>query len=419
MHFNVGSKKKNYFPQSKPHIFFIVINCLFLFSTDTNLYGQSKDSYVIMLSMDGFRWDYPDHCETPNLDRIAKAGVKAASLQPSFPSKTFANHYTMATGLYPDHSGIVDNSFYDPSTGRSYSIGDRKAVEDPTFYGGEPVWVTAEKQGIITASFYWVGSEAPIKGIRSTYWKSYDESVPYENRIDTVIYWLSLPEGKRPHLITFYFDEPDGTGHHAGPESEEMCVLVSRLDSLVGVFLDKVEALPIADQVNIIVTSDHGMGTISPERCVYLHNYIEDEWFEKMDGYSPNFTFKVNEEYYDTAWQALSSIPHITAWKHGEMPDSLHYGTNPRTLDFIIVADSAWQFTLSGKVRGSRGAHGYNPFNKDMHAIFYAQGPAFRPGFTHPTFENINLYPLICEILNLVPQPVDGNISNVREMLKK
>ena len=377
----------------------------------------AQEPYVVMLSMDGFRWDYPDSCSTPNLDRIAAQGVKAHSLQPAFPSKTFANHYTMATGLYPDHHGIVDNSFYDPQTGNHYSISNRNAVENQSFYGGEPIWVTAEKQGMITASFYWVGSEAPIMGIQPEYWKRYDHGVPFEQRIDTIIYWLNLPENKRPRLITFYFDEPDGTGHGEGPYSIETYEMVTYLDSLVGVLLNKIESLPFADQINLIVTSDHGMGPTSPDRCIRLKDYLDYKWFEEMEGYSPNLTLKVKEKYYNKAWKKLSSIPHLTTWKHGEVPDSLHYGTNPRTLDFILVADSAWQFTLTDKIPHSQGAHGYNPFNTDMHAIFYAMGPAFKASYEHPTFKNIDLYPLICQILGLKPAMVDGNIDNVRNML--
>jgi predicted AlkP superfamily pyrophosphatase or phosphodiesterase len=390
----------------------------FLFALCSSPYAQSPQPYVIMLSMDGFRWDYPEKCPTPNLDRIASLGVKAKSLQPAFPSKTFANHYTMATGLYPDHHGIVENSFYDPETGRHYAISDRKAVEDPYFYGGEPIWVTAEKNNIKAASFFWVGSEAAIKGIQPSYWKVYEHDFPFHQRIDTVIAWLNLPEEKRPHLITWYMDEPDGIGHGEGPSGEETFKMVTYLDSLVGVFLDKIEALPIASQVNIIVTSDHGMGPTSPDRCIKLKEHIDYQWFEEMEGYTPNLTLKVKDEFADTAWKALSSIPHVTVWKHGEVPDSLHYGTNPRTLDFILVADSAWQFTLTDKIPRSSGAHGYNPYNTDMHAIFYAKGPAFKSGYLHPTFENINLYPLICQILGIKPAPVDGHIRNVKGMLK-
>jgi predicted AlkP superfamily pyrophosphatase or phosphodiesterase len=389
-----------------------------LFALCSSLQAQSKLPYLVMLSMDGFRWDYPEKCPTPNLDKIAAAGVKAHSLQPAFPSKTFANHYTMATGLYPDHHGIVDNSFFDPGTGKTYSIGNRNTVEDPIFYGGEPIWVTAEKQGIISASFYWVGSEARIQGMQPTYWKRYDHEFPFEQRIDTVIYWLNLPEEKRPHLILWYFDEPDGTGHGEGPESEATCKMVTYLDSLVGVFLEKIYALHIAGEVNIIITSDHGMGSVSPGRCIRLKDYLDYSWFEEMEGYTPNLTFKVKKEFADTAWKALTAIPHSMVWQHGKVPDSLHYGTNPRTLDFILCADSAWQFTLTDKIPHSAGNHGYNPFDTDMHAIFYARGPAFKTGYIHPTFENIDLYPLICLILNLKPVPVDGNLDKVRNMLK-
>jgi predicted AlkP superfamily pyrophosphatase or phosphodiesterase len=381
------------------------------------LFAQSPSPYVVMLSMDGFRWDFPDRWPTPNLDRIAAAGVKASSLQPSFPSKTFPNHYTIATGLYPDHHGIVDNSFYDPASGKHFSISDRQSLTDPMFYGGEPIWVTAEKNGIISATFFWVGSEAPIEGIRPTYWKKYNHDVSFRQRIDTVIYWLNLPEEKRPHLILWYMEQPDGIEHDEGPDSDGTRSMVMHLDSLMGVFLDKIESLPIAGQVNIIITSDHGMGSISPDRCTNLKQYIDYRWFNEIEGHSPNLTLKVKNEFADTAWKALSVIPHLTAWKHGEVPDTLHYGRNPRTLDFIVVADSAWQFTMTGKVTRSLGAHGYNPYNKDMHAIFYAKGPAFKAGYKQQTFENTDIYPLICKILNIPPVAVDGRLEKVSGML--
>jgi len=396
----------------KNYKLFLVIAFL---SLSAFISAQEKP-YVVMLSMDGFRWDYPERCGTPNLDKIAAEGVRAESLQPAFPSKTFANHYTMATGMYPDHHGLVENSFFDPQTGKHYSINNRAAVEDASFYGGEPIWVTAEKQGITSASFFWVGSEA--KGRHPSYWKKYEHEFPFSQRIDTVIYWLSLPEEKRPHLVLWYFDEPDGTGHSEGPLSEATCRMVTTLDSLVGVFMARLETLPHAGDINVIFTSDHGMGPTHKERCIMLKNYLDYGWFEEMEGYTPNLTLKVREEFRDTAWKALSAIPHITVWKHGEVPDSLHYGTNPRTLDFILVADSAWQFSLTDKILRTGGAHGYNPYNTDMHGIFFARGPAFRQNYRHPTFEHIHLYPLICEILGLEPAPVDGRVENIQGMLK-
>lgn len=387
-------------------LFFLISACVF------------SQPYVVMLSMDGFRWDYPDKCETPNLDRIAAKGVKAVSLQPSFPSKTFPNHYTIVTGLYPDHHGIVQNSFFDPVNGKSYRISDRDAVEDPSFYGGEPVWVTAEKNNLIAASFFWVGSEAPVEGIQPTYWKKYDHDFPFTRRIDTVIYWLGLPETQRPHLITWYMDEPDGIGHDEGPYSEKTFTMVEYLDSLLGIFLDKIEALPFADEINIIVTSDHGMGPISAENTIFLKKYIETSWFIEIQGYNPNYIFYVKDEYADEAWAALKNIPHVTVWKHGQVPEHLHYGTHPRTGDFILVADSAWQVTMKDHSPGPGGAHGYDPRNKDMHAIFYAYGPSFKEGYIHPTFENIQIYSLICRLLGIEPAKNDGNLEVVKGMLR-
>ena len=379
--------------------------------------SKPKPNYVVMLSLDGFRWDYAAGIPTPNLDYIAEHGVMAQSLRASFPTKTFPNHYSMATGLYPDNHGIVLNSFYDPDLDAYYHLMERSTVEDPKFYGGEPIWVTAEKQDLISASYFWVGSEAPVQGIQPTYWKRYDHGFPFHQRIDTVIHWLNLPEEVRPRLITFYMHEPDGIGHKAGPESQELYNTVVYLDSLVGVLIKKINALPIASQVNIIVTSDHGMGPISNERRIVLEEHIEEEWFEVIQGYNPNYVFKVKDAFRDTALKALKSIPHSHVWEHGKLPPRLNYGNNPRTLDIIMVADSSWSVVPYQDKEVSFGAHGYDNANKDMEAIFYAMGPAFKIRYVHPTFNNVDIYPLIARILELEPAPVDGKIENVEGML--
>lgn len=374
--------------------------------------------YVVMLSMDGFRWDYPEHAHTPNLDYLAAQGIKAHSIVPSFPSKTFPNHYTMATGLVPDRHGIVDNSFYDAQLGLKYKIGDRKAVENGIFYNGEPIWVTAEKQGIRSAALFWVGSEAPVHGIQPSLWKKYDQSLPFEQRIDTVIHWLSLPEEVRPHLLMWYFHEPDAIGHDYGPRSPEVYREVEYLDSLLGVFLAKLSQLPHAGEINLIVTSDHGMGPINKEDVVYLYDYLKKEWIEREEGGSPNFCLKAVPAFYDSVWNALAQMPHIQAWKHGQVPARLNYGTHPRTLDFIIVADSGWQITTGQRISYSNGAHGYDIANTDMHAIFYAMGPAFLKDPDYPSFSNTDLYILIASILGMEPAPTDGSFGRIKGMLR-
>lgn len=375
--------------------------------------------YLVMLSVDGFRWDYADKVPTPNLDKIAKMGVKAESLKASFPTKTFPNHYSMATGLYPDHHGIVLNSFYDPPTGRHYSIFDREAVEDGYFYGGEPIWVTAENQGVISGSYFWVGSESKIKGVRPTYWKKYEHKFPYVQRIDSVISWLQKPAEIRPHLVLWYFDEPDHTGHKFGPDSKELEAKIIQLDSLIGYFLDEINKLPIADKINVIVTSDHGMASISEDRKVALKENITMDWIEEMQGYNPNYNLKVKEGYVDSIYNELKEIEHITFWKSAMVPERLHYGTHDRTLDIVVVADSSWSLVPYSDKKVGFGAHGYDNDNKDLHAIFYGCGPAFKENYISPTFNNVDIYPLIAHILNLEPAKVDGTFENVKQLLRK
>lgn len=381
--------------------------------------GQiDKKPYLVVLSMDGFRWDYPDKANTPNLDKIAASGVKAEAIIPSFPTKTFPNHYSMATGLYPDHHGIVLNEFYDPELKSHYAVSDREAVEDGSFYGGEPIWVTAENQGVKSATLFWVGSEAAIKGVRPSIWKKYQHKMPYENRIDTVISWLQLPEEQRPHLIMWYFDEPDGKGHDFGPDSPEIVAVVERLDSLLGVFIEKLQQLPFAAKVNCIVTSDHGMCPISVDRLINLSDFIDSAWVAEIQGNNPVFTIQANPGFDDELDIALQKIPHLKSWRTGQLPERLHFGTNPRTLDFVVVSDSSWSVDYGNNDGYSGGAHGFDNANTDMHAIFYATGPAFKQGFVNPKFPNTDLYVLMCEILNLNPAKTDGEITRVIGMLK-
>ncbi|MFA8298793.1 MAG: ectonucleotide pyrophosphatase/phosphodiesterase [Hyphomicrobiales bacterium] len=374
--------------------------------------------YVVMLSMDGFRWDYVDSVPTPNLDYIAENGVKAKSLKPSFPTFTFPNHYALATGLYPNNNGIVFNKFYDPELKKKYSIGNRKAVENPDFYKGKPIWVTAENQGMTTASFYWVGSETPICDCQPTFWKKYKHNFPFEKRIDSVVSWLQLPEARRPHLITWYMHEPDASGHRYGPHSKKTDKVVMEMDSLVGVFLTKVQALPIGKKVNIIILSDHGMSPVSDKRWTILKKHIPKRWVKRINGYNPTLSIVANEGYVDSIDMALAKIDHISYWKSTEVPERLHFGSNPIIGDFVVTADSSWSVDYNDLHPPRRGAHGYDNNIMDMHAIFYAIGPAFKEGYTKETFENVNIYPLIAKILKLKPAPVDGDLKNVEDILK-
>ncbi len=399
-------------------LFFLLILPLVAIQACKDQHTEKSRPYIIMVSLDGFRWDYQSKTATPTIDSIEKYGVKAKSLKPSFPTKTFPNHYTIATGLYPDHHGIVQNTFYDPVLGKKYQIRDRQAVENPVFYDGEPIWVTAEKQGVKTASYFWVGSEAKVKGIQPSIWKKYQHHFPFEQRIDSVISWLQLPGENRPHLLMLYMHEPDHVGHVFGPDSKETARTVHYLDSLMGVLSKKLNTLETANNINLIILSDHGMGNVSSERSILIDHYIDTAWFNRILGHNPNMLFDVKDEFYDKALNTLQSIEHLTVWEHGKVPENMHYGNNPRTLDFIVVADSSWSIGFSHDPVNYKAAHGYDNNNTDMHTIFYAIGPAFKKGYESETFENVNIYPLIAEILDITPVETDGSIERVKQVLK-
>lgn len=379
------------------------------------LYSQSdKNAYVVLVSMDGFRWDYARQFNLPNLKQIAKEGVHAKSMRPSYPSKTFPNHYSIVTGLYPDHHGIINNAFYDTALNESFSL-STNAKNDSRFYGGNPIWNVAEQQGVKTASFFWPGSDTDQK--RPAYYKNYDDKISYGTRIDTVIKWLQLPEKERPHLITLYFDEPDHTGHDFGPLSPENKKMVIKMDSIMGQLSSKLNQLAIGKQINLIIVSDHGMTDISNDKKVAVLDYIKPEWLGYKTVINPIMSLEAKAGFQDSIALALKKVPHIKFWKSTDVPKRLHYGTNPRVHDFVIEAKKGYSLVskIDQNIKG--GTHGYDNKEKDMHPIFYAKGPAFKVDKKVGTFQNVSVYPLIAHILGLQIDEVDGKLSDVKTML--
>jgi alkaline phosphatase D len=396
-----------------------IIPGLFIFFFVGCLAQQSTEKpYLIVLSMDGFRWDYVDSFPTPNLHYIITNGVHARSLIPPFPSVTFPSHYTMATGLYPDHHGIIYNTFYDPDLRSSYSYKDNNTVNDSRYYSGEPIWVTAQKQNIKAASYFWPGSEAEIKGIRPAYWKKYTARCTYEQRIDTVIYWLNLPESVRPQLILFYFDNPDHLAHSYGPFDPKVRDIVMQLDSLVGIILNKINQLAVGKQVNLILVSDHGMEAINNDKIIDLDNYIHENWCDNINGHYSFITMDAIQGYSDQIFLGLSKVPHIKAWRKQDVPVRFHYGTNQHIGEFVLSADSSYSMTWSEKKLTMSGNHGYDNMNSDMHGVFFAIGPAFKKGYLQPPFENVNLYDIMTYVLQLSPANNDGNLEPLKSMFK-
>jgi len=375
------------------------------------------ESYVVMVSFDGFRWDYTNMYETPNFDEMASDGLKADRMIPSFPTKTFPNHFTLATGLYPDHHGIINNSFYASDLGGIYRIGNPEMVTNGDAYFGEPIWVTAEEQGVKSACYFWVGSEAPVKGIRPSYWNTYDGSIPYEDRVDQVIDWLTLPMSQRPALVTLYFDEPDHTGHDAGPESETTGEVVEYLDSILGYLRLELSKLEHKDRINLIVLSDHGMAPISEDKYINLNDYIKEDWAISVVGGNPVYLVQPEADCADSITDAFRGVEGLNAWQKEDIPGHLHYGNSSRFPGILLLADSAWSIGTRPDPSGySGGAHGYDNANPDMHTIFYAAGPAFRKNSSAASFSNVEVYGILAHLLGLEPADTDGDLDHVSEL---
>ena len=376
--------------------------------------GNDNRITTIIVSLDGFRWDYTDWYDTPFFDFMARNGVKSA-LIPSFPSKTFPNHYTIATGLYPDHHGLIANNFYDEVNDEHFSLGNKSTKLNPDYYGGEPIWITAKKNKLRTAVIYWPGSDVKVCGMYpDTYYKYDDEPrLDFDSRVSTAISMLS--GSKRPDLLMLYFDQPDTYGHSFAPYGKRTRKVVGEMDAVIKHLYDGIVEAGLEDKVNLIVTSDHGMTPVLPSNIVRASKYIKREWIKIIEGNLPANVYVSEERYADSICSALKDVPHIRAYKKQDMPSYLHYGTHRRCGDVIVIPDLGWIF--GDRPSKSLGAHGFDPSYLDMHAMFRAIGPSFRH-IELPHFSNVNVYPLLCNLLGIEPAANDGDINNVKAMLK-
>jgi len=409
------------------------IGCFFTllsFAQDTSLHTvpnrsnsavQQQKPYVILISIDGMRYDFAEKYHAKNLLRLSANGVRAKSMQPSFPTLTFPNHYTLVTGLYPAHHGLVDNDFYDPQRRKRYYVHDRDAVEDGSWYGGTPLWVLAEKQQMVSASYYWVGSEAAIQDTRPTYSFTYNEKQGIDQRIQQVVDWLSLPADKRPHLVAFYFPDVDHAAHYAGPDSDSARKAVQFVDESIGKMVQTVGRLKLP--VNFIVVSDHGMAQVDLQHPIYIDSTLNlsdcklSLGNEKVMIYNSD-TARIRQ-LYDTL---KAKADHYRVFLKKETPARWHYGQEDRYNrigDLILVADAGYVFSREN-MRTYPGHHGYDNNDTRMNATFMAWGPAFKKHYTQPAFANVHVYPLITSILGLkITEPVDGKAAVLKNILQK
>lgn len=385
------------------------------------LFSQ-KNPYVILVSFDGFRWDYLNRDLTPNLEKVRNDGVSALSLRPAFPSKTFPNHLSIITGMYPVNHGIIANTIYDSNRDRLYKLSDSNEVRDPYWYQGEAFWETAERHGVKTASFYWPGSEVTLGYRRPSYHKNYKHTYPYEERIDGVIEWLQLPAQDRPHFITLYMHETDDFGHHFGPNHEEINKAIKRLDDMAGLLLEKLSSIGMKDSVNVIFVSDHGMTDVSKDRFINIEKLIPD-YKCRFEDEGPILQIFPPDGKIESVYDILKAEEkNFKVYLKEDLPEFFHYKNHRLIAPIICIADMGWTLHSNRVPRwknDSGGNHGYDNNHIDMHGIFLATGPNFKSGYKTGTLWNVDIYPLLCKIFDIYPRSnIDGKAERIEFILK-
>ena len=393
--------------------------------------AQDKQPIVILISLDGFRHDYVERFQPENLTKFIQKGTAADGLIPAFPSKTFPNHYTIATGMKPEHHGLVDNSFYEPFKDQVYTMGNRDIVQDGYWYGGTPIWVLAEQNNLKAASYFFVGTEAPVQGIRPSYYFDYDGNVPNLTRVAKVFEWLQLPETDRPRLITVYFSDMDNVGHRYGPSNDDQLkAALNRLDRELGALFEGLKSFDL--DINVVLVSDHGMADVPKDKLINLdqltqgiearivnngalaHLHLVDpsqksEVIQVLRQRAGNFT--VEDVASKVSYQDISKYPA----RFGEiliLPDLGYYLADERGIFRYQNSSARFKTDVFGE-------HGFSPQYREMHGIFYANGPAIREGLKIERFENIHIYPMICQILGLpIPKDIDGKVEVLEPILK-
>ncbi|KAJ1650752.1 hypothetical protein IWQ61_008521 [Dispira simplex] len=403
---------------------------------------------VILVSFDGFRADYLDRGLTPHLSQVVqKGGFQAQHMTPSFPSVTFPNHYTLVTGLYPEAHGIVGNEFYDPSLNATFYYKNETINRQSGWWGGEPIWVTTVKQGLLSAVDMWPGSTALIKDVLPTYLIPYDGTVKPYTKVDQLMAWLDLPFEERPSFLATYLPEVDSAGHRASPDSVEVNAALELVDDMVGYLQEQLAHRNLTEIVNVIYVSDHGMATVTPERTIYLEDLVEDiHQFKMITGY-PLAALTPSDEHdipaiYETLKQKSDGQP-WNVYLRDNIPERFHFRHSGRIAPIVCIPDVGWTFftrreythsyLYSGDINKRFGVHGYDNLDPTMHAIFIAHGPDFHMGskplqsstgteshlfgpslspqnqpLLHPAFANVNVYNILTKVLDLVPAPNNG-----------
>ncbi|AHY59737.1 ectonucleotide pyrophosphatase/phosphodiesterase [Stenotrophomonas rhizophila] len=376
---------------------------------------------LLLVSIDGLRADMLDRGITPNLSRLVDGGVRARWMTPSYPSLTFPNHYTIVTGLRPDHHGIIHNSMHEDALG-SFRLSKREAVTDARWWGGEPIWVGAEKAGVRTATLSWPGSEAAIQGVRPSQWRTYDASVPLPDRVDQVLGWVGQTDVDAPRLVTLYMEQVDHAGHDHGPDSPEYAAAIGEVDQAIGRLLDGLQARGLENSTNVIVVSDHGMASVPDGQTIAIEDMVDptiatDVSMGQSVGFAP-----LPGKRREAEKVLLGAHAQYDCWTRQTLPARWHYGSNPRIPPIVCQMHEGWnalsRASVATRAPGTRGSHGYDNALPSMRAVFIARGPSFKQGQTIAGFDNVDVYPLLTRLLGVPAAPNDGDAERLLPALR-
>jgi alkaline phosphatase D len=381
---------------------------------------------VLMIGLDGLRYDAIDRWDAPNLQALAERGVRPDRMLSVMPTKTFVNFYSLATGLYPEHHGMVSNSPWDAEAERLFST-RAGGPQDAFWWQGEPIWITAERQDVRSHIMFWLGSEAPVDGEYATVWHPYQHDMPYEDRVAEVLSWFDAPAAEQPRFAAVYFDHVDTVLHRAGPFTEAEGEAVARVDALVGDLVTGLEARGLLGRTNIIVVSDHGMAPVGTERVIMIDDYsaLEGLFVKEFAGpYGAGlepFLMAFGDEAAVARAEAelQGAHPHLSVYRPGDYPPEWRFDHPTRGPDLFILADPDWLISRSDANFSSpylsslRGQHGYDNRAEPMGATFIGAGPVFPQGTRPDAFENVNVYGIIACALDLEPAETDGDPAEV------
>lgn len=381
------------------------------------LLAGANQPLVILVSIDGCRWDYPEKHEAPFLHQLTAEGARTQRLTPSFPTKTFPNHYTLVTGLRPESHGIINNKFYDADFDAWFGIGNHPAAREGRWWGGEPIWLTAQRQGLRTACLFWPGAEADILGQRPDEWLRYNGKMSAEDRVAQVLAWTGRPTQDRPHFITLYFEAVDSRGHRYGPDAVETKLALHHIDDVLEDLATGLRKQGLWEKAHLIVTADHGMTRKDPSQVIALADYFDTTSVE-ITNLGATGGINASPKLRADILKALVNAPHLRAFERSAVPARLHFSANDRIPDIVLIPDAGWRITThhprGGMGSKDLGDHGYDNREPAMGALFIAHGPGISAAHSLPVTDNIHVYNLLAALLGIEPAPNEGDDQLLR-----